>query len=169
MGLAPTTSTTMMLALGDALAVALMERRGFDRDQYKVFHPGGSLGQALLTVADLMHGRGHAAGQRNRADGGGHGHVGQALRLRQGWSTAAARLTGIVTDGDMRRRFGENLAGRPVAAVMTRPPRRSRPRPSPPKPSPAFRRIRSPRSSSPTRAAGRPVSSIHDCLKAGLS
>lgn len=49
MGLAPTTSTTMMLALGDALAVALMERRGFDRDQYKVFHPGGSLGQALLT------------------------------------------------------------------------------------------------------------------------
>src|SRR5471032_1252121 len=50
-GLAPTTSTTMMLALGDALAVALMERKGFSPDQYRDFHPGGSLGRALIRVA----------------------------------------------------------------------------------------------------------------------
>src|SRR3984957_16563111 len=55
MGLAPTTSTTMMLALGDALAVALMERKGFSPDQYRDFHPGGSLGRALIRVGDLMH------------------------------------------------------------------------------------------------------------------
>ena len=55
MGLAPTTSTTMMLALGDALAVALMERKGFSADQYRDLHPGGSLGRALIRVSDLMH------------------------------------------------------------------------------------------------------------------
>ena len=54
-GLAPTTSTTMMLGLGDALAVALMERKGFSADQYRDFHPGGSLGRALIRVSDLMH------------------------------------------------------------------------------------------------------------------
>src|SRR5579872_6519028 len=54
-GLAPTTSTTMMLALGDALAVALMERKGFSLDQYRDNHPGGSLGRALIRVVDLMH------------------------------------------------------------------------------------------------------------------
>jgi len=55
MGLAPTTSTTVMLVLGDALAVALMERRGFSTDQYRELHPGGSLGCALIRVSDLMH------------------------------------------------------------------------------------------------------------------
>src|SRR5215510_12403949 len=55
MGLAPTTSTTMMLALGDALAVALMERRGFNADQYRDFHPAGALGRALIRVSDIMH------------------------------------------------------------------------------------------------------------------
>src|SRR5271170_758013 len=55
MGLAPTTSTTLMLVLGDALAVALMERRGFTADQYRTLHPGGSLGKALIRVCDLMH------------------------------------------------------------------------------------------------------------------
>src|SRR5690348_12764152 len=58
MGLAPTTSTTMMLALGDALAVALMERRGFTIEQYRDFHPGGSLGKKLIRVSDIMH-KGH--------------------------------------------------------------------------------------------------------------
>ena len=55
LGLAPTTSTTMMLALGDAIAVALLERRGFTADDFKVFHPGGKLGRALYKVEDLMH------------------------------------------------------------------------------------------------------------------
>ena len=55
MGLAPTTSTTMMLSLGDAIAVTLMERKNFSADQYRDFHPGGSLGRALIRVGDLMH------------------------------------------------------------------------------------------------------------------
>ena len=55
MGLAPTTSTTCMLALGDALAVALLERRGFSARDFAVFHPGGKLGSQLLRVEQLMH------------------------------------------------------------------------------------------------------------------
>src|SRR5690606_34070092 len=54
-GMAPTTSATMMVALGDALAVALMERRGFGAARYRDYHPGGSLGRALIRVSDLMH------------------------------------------------------------------------------------------------------------------
>src|SRR5262249_18322272 len=52
---APTTSTTMMLALGDALAIALVERKGFTREDFSVFHPGGKLGKALVRVSELMH------------------------------------------------------------------------------------------------------------------
>src|SRR5690606_10888902 len=55
LGLAPTTSTTMMIALGVALAVALLERRGFSADDYRTLHPGGKLGRRLLRVGDLMH------------------------------------------------------------------------------------------------------------------
>ena len=56
MGLAPTTSTTMMIALGDALAVALLERKGFSASDFKALHPGGRLGRRLLRVSDIMHG-----------------------------------------------------------------------------------------------------------------
>ncbi|MGH7030199.1 MAG: KpsF/GutQ family sugar-phosphate isomerase, partial [Stellaceae bacterium] len=55
MGLAPTTSTTVMMALGDALAIALLERRGFSTADFQLFHPGGKLGRRLLRVADIMH------------------------------------------------------------------------------------------------------------------
>src|SRR5205085_3387938 len=55
MGLAPTTSTTMMMALGDALAIALLERKGFSTDDFQLFHPGGKLGRRLLRVGDIMH------------------------------------------------------------------------------------------------------------------
>ena len=120
MGLAPTTSTTMMLALGDALAVALMERRGFGRAQYKDFHPGGSLGAALMSVADLMH-TGDAMPLVPET-----ATVDDAVRVISdkrfgcaGIVDAAGVLTGIITDGDMRRRFGENLSGKPVTAAMT--------------------------------------------------
>ncbi len=171
MGLAPTTSTTMMLALGDALAVALMERRGFDRDQYKVFHPGGSLGQALLTVADLMH------------TGEAMPLVGETAPMEEAVAVMSAkrfgcvgvvdgggRLTGIVTDGDMRRRFGENLAGRPVAAVMTRAPKTIE---ATALASEALARLQTHQITSlfVADAGGRPAGlvHIHDCLKAGLS
>src|SRR5215510_8135454 len=55
MGLAPTTSTTMTMALGDALAIALLERRGFSSADFRLFHPGGKLGRRLLRVRDIMH------------------------------------------------------------------------------------------------------------------
>ena len=55
MGLAPTTSTTMMVALGDALALALLERKGFSSADFRLFHPGGRLGRRLLRVRDIMH------------------------------------------------------------------------------------------------------------------
>jgi arabinose-5-phosphate isomerase len=124
MGLAPTTSTTMMLAIGDALAVALMERRGFSRDQYKSIHPGGSLGQALLTVRDLMH------------TGDDMPLISEEAMMEQavevisakgfgcvGAVDASGSLTGIVTDGDLRRRFAENLTGYTVAKIMSRSPK----------------------------------------------
>ncbi len=171
MGLAPTTSTTMMLALGDALAVALMERRGFNRDQYKDFHPGGSLGAALMTVADLMH-TGDAIPLATEA-----ATVDDAVRVISdkrfgcvGITNAAGALTGIITDGDMRRRFGENLSGRQVTAAMTKGPKTV-----------AATALASEALALLNRAqittlfvvddAGRPVGllHIHDCLKAGLA
>ncbi len=108
MGLAPTTSTTLALAMGDALAVALMERRGFAADRFRDLHPGGRLGARLLAVAALMHG--DDALPRVRADA----PMGETLleMTSKGFGIAAVvdaagRLTGIVTDGDLRR----NMAG----------------------------------------------------------
>ncbi|OIR08032.1 arabinose 5-phosphate isomerase KdsD [mine drainage metagenome] len=128
MGLAPTTSTTMMLALGDALAVALLERKGFSSADFKVFHPGGKLGRRLAKVSDLMHGgdlmplvhRGLPMGETllvmtNKA----FGCVG--VLDDQG------RLLGIVTDGDLRRHLSSDLFSRTAAEVMTANPKTVRP------------------------------------------
>ena len=104
MGMAPTTSTTMMLSLGDALAVALMERKGFSPDQYRDFHPGGSLGRALIRVSDLMH-SGDAVPlartdtpMRDVLLAMASGRLGCV-----GIVDGAGALVGIVTDGDIRR------------------------------------------------------------------
>ncbi len=128
MGLAPTTSTTMMLALGDALAVALLERKGFSADDFRDLHPGGSLGQSLLRVADIMH-RGPAvplAGPETvmaealfEISSKAFGCVGVV--------DDAGALVGIVTDGDLRRSMSADLLQRPVSAVMTHGPRTIRP------------------------------------------
>lgn len=122
-GLAPTTSTTMALALGDALAVALMESRDFTPEDFRGFHPGGRLGARLATVEHLMH-RGEAMPLTTpdapmsealiTISAKGFGVVGVV--------DAAGDLVGIITDGDLRR----NMAGlleRRVEAVMTRRPR----------------------------------------------
>jgi arabinose-5-phosphate isomerase len=126
MGMAPTTSTTMMLVLGDALAVALMERKGFSPDQYRDFHPGGSLGRALIRVADLMH-TGEAI-PLTREDAPMH-DVLLAMASGQlgcvGVVDGAGALVGIVTDGDVRR---HSERGWTVAAeVMTRKPKIAHP------------------------------------------
>ena len=83
-GLAPTTSTTMQIALGDALAVALLEARGFSRQDFFVYHPGGKLGAQLKTVESIMHrgARPAAASASTRAAGRDRDDLGQGLRLR---------------------------------------------------------------------------------------
>jgi arabinose-5-phosphate isomerase len=124
MGLAPTTSTTMQMALGDALAVALLTRRGFSESDFRQFHPGGKLGARLKRVAELMH-TGDAVPL-----GTPETPMDRALLLMTekrfgclGVIDAAGRLIGIITDGDLRRAMGPDLLSRHVGEVMTGSPR----------------------------------------------
>ncbi len=116
MGLAPTSSTTMMLALGDALAVALLERKGFSSADFQIYHPGGKLGRQLLKAGALMH-QGAAV----------------LLVITQksfgcvGVLDGAGTLIGIVTDGDLRRHLNEGLFSQTAEEVMTRAPMTIRP------------------------------------------
>ena len=124
MGLTPTTSTTMQMALGDALAVALLKRRGFTAQDFQQFHPGGRLGQRLRRVRDIMH-AGDAiplATPETRMD--------RALVLMTekrfgclGVTAPNGALVGILTDGDLRRAMGPDLLSREVGTIMTRAPR----------------------------------------------
>jgi len=123
-GLAPTTSTTLMLILGDALAMALMERRDFSLDAYRSLHPGGSLGRALIRVRDLMHGADELP-VTNAASS-----LRDAIAAMEkfnfgcvGITDAAGALVGIITDGDLRRRFDQNLHDAKAGDVMTRAPK----------------------------------------------
>jgi arabinose-5-phosphate isomerase len=124
MGLAPTTSTTMMLALGDALAVTLLERKGFTAADFKVFHPGGKLGQRLLRVGDLMH-SGEALPLVAAAAA-----MAEVLLVMTAKSLGCAgvvgedgALLGIVTDGDLRRHMRSDLLALTAGEVMTRAPK----------------------------------------------
>jgi arabinose-5-phosphate isomerase len=116
---APTTSTTMQLALGDALAVALLERRGFTASDFRVFHPGGKLGAMLRHVADIM----HKADQLPLASP--DTPMSQALIEMSrkslgclGVVDAKGALVGIVTDGDLRRHMGAGLLEKRVGDIM---------------------------------------------------
>lgn len=123
-GLAPTTSTTMQLALGDALSVALLESRKFTPGDFKRFHPGGKLGAVLTFVRDLMH-----VGDTVPLAPLGSKMSEALIVMTQksfgcvGVVDAAGRLVGIVTDGDLRRHMGPKLIEMPVDEVMTRSPR----------------------------------------------
>lgn len=129
MGLAPTTSTTMMLALGDALSVALMERRGFSSDQFQVLHPGGRLGSKFIKVEDLMH---TGAGMPLIESGALMSAAMLEMTARGfgcvGVTDGGGRLIGIVTDGDLRRHMADDLLNRTVDVVMTANPRTIRPK-----------------------------------------
>jgi arabinose-5-phosphate isomerase len=127
--LAPTTSTTMMLALGDAIAVALLERKGFSAQDFQILHPGGQLGRQLLRVSDIMH------------EGEAMPLVPLGTRMAEAILTMSAksfgcvgvtdlrgRLVGIITDGDLRRHMSDGLLDSTVDAVMSRKPRTIRPR-----------------------------------------
>ncbi|EAQ03114.1 Sugar phosphate Isomerase [Pseudooceanicola batsensis HTCC2597] len=121
-GMAPTTSTTMTMALGDALAVALMEARGFDSTDFHTFHPGGTLGAQLLTVRAVMH-QGDALPVVRPETGMGDTLLEMSAK---GFGvvavTEAGRLTGVITDGDLRRNL-EGLLERKAGAVATGRPR----------------------------------------------
>jgi len=127
-GLAPTTSTTMQMALGDALAVALLEARGFSRQDFYVYHPGGKLGAQLKTVATIMH-----SGERMPVVGEMAAMADVvAMITAKGFGCAVVidadgKLAGVVTDGDLRRKLGAGWGGRVARDVMTRDPRRIAP------------------------------------------
>jgi arabinose-5-phosphate isomerase len=124
---APTTSTTLQMALGDALAVALLERRGFKPQDFQVFHPGGKIGAMLRTVGDLMHGLGELP------------LVGADTPMRDallvmtekrwgilGVTDSAGKLVGAITDGDLRRHI-DGLMDHKASEVMTPGPRKTVP------------------------------------------
>jgi arabinose-5-phosphate isomerase len=123
-GLTPTTSTLIQLALGDALAIALLEARGFTADDFFKFHPGGSLGANLQHVRDVMH-----QGERLPLAPLGTLMKEALLLISQkgfgclGITDEAGRLVGIITDGDLRRHLSGDIFERPVDDVMTRDPK----------------------------------------------
>ncbi|ANL26678.1 arabinose 5-phosphate isomerase KdsD/KpsF 1 [Rhizobium phaseoli] len=127
-GLAPTTSTLMQLALGDALAVALLEARGFTATDFHVFHPGGKLGASLTHVADIMH-----TGERLPLVAKGT-PMPEAITVLSrkhfgcvGVLDEEGRLCGIVTEGDMARNLTRNLAELAVDDIMTKTPKTVKP------------------------------------------
>jgi arabinose-5-phosphate isomerase len=134
LGLAPTVSTTVMLALGDALALAVMELRDFKPEDYALFHPGGALGRQFMTVEDVMTFR---KGERLCVMSDSL-TLGEALKQaekvprRTGAMLLAdgcGKLSGILTDADIRRWLLEtggdgNILTRPVAELMTKEPKR---------------------------------------------
>ena len=123
MGLAPTTSTTMMLALGDALAVAIMEYKGFTADDYRNFHPGGKLGKTLLRVSEVMH-TGKEIPLASEADLMSHILV---IMTQKSFGCSGivdknGKLVGVITDGDLRRHMQSGLLNKPASEIMTRSP-----------------------------------------------
>jgi arabinose-5-phosphate isomerase len=167
---APTTSTSMMLAYGDALAMALLEQHGFTREDFSNFHPGGKLGKGLMRVHELMHGIDalpivplHELMQdvlvvmTQKA-------FGCAVVVN-----ADGTLAGIITDGDLRRHMGEGLLRRTAEEIMTQNPLTTRPNAL----AAEVLHILNMRSITSLIAVedGKPVGliHIHDCLRAGVA
>lgn len=129
LGLAPTSSTTMMLALGDALAVALLERRGFSAADFHDLHPGGRLGRALLRVEDIMH-----TGDEIPCCRVAQPMVEVILEMTSKRLGCVAlmnddgTLAGIITDGDLRRHMGSDLLAHTAASIMSARPKTIRPK-----------------------------------------
>jgi len=124
---APTTSTTLQIALGDALAVALLERRGFKPQDFHLFHPGGKLGAMLRTVRDLMHG----ADELPLVEAAAPMRQALLVMTEKRWGIvgvtgADGRLLGAVTDGDLRRHI-DGLLDHTAGEVMTAGPKKTVP------------------------------------------
>ncbi|MBX9708566.1 MAG: KpsF/GutQ family sugar-phosphate isomerase [Caulobacteraceae bacterium] len=123
-GLAPTTSTLMALALGDALAMVLMERRGFSATDFGLHHPGGSLGMSLQSVREWM-GDNHAP-PPTVALNAAFAEIVAAITAGRKGSVAVLEadgaLAGMITDGDVRRAFSSDVSGITAADIMSRQP-----------------------------------------------
>lgn len=120
---APTTSTTMMLAYGDALAMALLTRKGFSRDDFGLLHPGGKLGKAFVRVGDLMHGAEELPTVKEDAPMKDVLLTMTAKRFGcAGVVDAKGQMIGIITDGDLRRHIDKELMAANAAGVMTKNP-----------------------------------------------
>mgnify|MGYP006273579899 CR=1 FL=1 len=172
-GVAPTTSTTLTMALGDALSVALMERRDFTLEHFRTFHPGGKLGARLVKVRDLMH-----VGARLPLVGADAPMREVLLEMTsKGFGSAgvldgAGRLVGIVTDGDLRRHM-DGLLERHAGEVASADPMTVRPDALA---SEALAIMNGPRpvtclfvaeGDGPLPPLG--ILHVHDCLRAGLA
>lgn len=123
-GLAPTTSTLLQLAIGDCLAIALLQGKGFSAHDFKMFHPGGSLGAQLKFVADVMHKDDKLPIVRDNVK------MSEALVTMTAASfgclgivDSKGKLAGIITDGDLRRHMGDELLGARTKDIMTKNPK----------------------------------------------
>jgi arabinose-5-phosphate isomerase len=172
MGLAPTTSTTAMLALGDALAVALLERRGFGSQDFGLLHPGGKLGKRLVRVDQLM----HAGAELPMV--GMEAHMSEVLlemtAKRLGCVAVLngrGHLAGIITDGDLRRHMSPDLLERRAVEIMTPGPRTIRPQALAAEALAVMNQSERPFTVIFVVEDGQPVGALHmhDCLRAGIA
>jgi len=170
MGLAPTTSTTLALGLGDAVAVALLERKAFSAADFKALHPGGQLGRRLLKVSDLMH-----AGKAVPTLGPDES-MAEALVVMTAKSLGCllivdglGAMLGVITDGDLRRHMRPDLLVQKTSDIMTKDPKTIAPDAL------ASEALRIMNEKTITHLfvadGGRPVGvlHIHDCLRAGIA
>nr|WP_246587859.1 KpsF/GutQ family sugar-phosphate isomerase [Paracoccus bogoriensis] len=165
-GIVPTTSTTMTLALGDALAIALMEHRRFTPEHFRTFHPGGKLGALLAKVGDLA-GRDLPLVAQDAPMSEALLVISQKGYGVTGVTDEDGRLVGIITDGDLRRHM-EGLLSRRAHEVMTRSPRVIEPEALA---AAALAEMQARKITCLFAVEdGRPVGilHIHDCLRAGL-
>jgi arabinose-5-phosphate isomerase len=123
-GLAPTSSTLLQMATGDALAIALLEARGFTAQDFKIYHPGGRLGATLLHARDIMH-----SGDKLPLTTAGTSMRDAIVLITQkgfgvlGIVDAQGKLIGIITDGDLRRHLSSDFLDKTTGDVMTRGPK----------------------------------------------
>jgi arabinose-5-phosphate isomerase len=132
LGLAPTTSTTVMMALGDALAMTLVERRGFTREEFAVFHPGGDLGRSLMLVSEIMRTGEYLCAVPESLETRIALQQMTATKGRPGAAAvinSAGILVGVFTDGDLRRCLekGTEFLGQPIGEICSRNPLTTRP------------------------------------------
>jgi arabinose-5-phosphate isomerase len=172
MGLAPTTSSTAMLGLGDALAVALLERRGFGAREFSLLHPGGKLGKKLVRVEDLMH-RDDALPLV--ALGAPMWDVILVITAQRlgcvGVVYGSGELTGIITDGDLRRHMSGGLLDRRAVEIMTPGPKTIRPQALAAEALAIMNQAERPVTVMFVVEGERPVGAVHmhDCLRAGVA